>query len=171
LPAFQRAAVDGAFKVPTLRNVELTGPYFHNGGVATLRQVVQFYDRGGNFCRFNLPDLDPDIQRRGLSDAQEEALVAFMVALTDERVRRNAQPFDRPELRIPSGYSGDYVSLTSVQSVDGVLQGRDHFLVLPATGKAGGEPIPTFLGLDPGSDLGMEPVADGCGLEEQFVAP
>ena len=39
----------GAFKVPQLRNVELTGPYMHNGGMATLRQVVDFYTRGGNF--------------------------------------------------------------------------------------------------------------------------
>ena len=44
----ERDAVDGAFKVPTLRNVELTGPYFHNGGQATLEQVVQFYNRGGD---------------------------------------------------------------------------------------------------------------------------
>ncbi|MEI6068505.1 MAG: cytochrome c peroxidase [Methylococcaceae bacterium] len=44
----ERDAVDGAFKSSTLRNVELTGPYFHNGGQATLEQVVQFYNRGGN---------------------------------------------------------------------------------------------------------------------------
>jgi hypothetical protein len=44
----EREAIDGAFKVPSLRNVELTGPYFHNGGQATLEQVVQFYNRGGD---------------------------------------------------------------------------------------------------------------------------
>lgn len=44
----QRLGVDGAFKVPTLRNVGLTAPYFHNGGYATLRSVIQFYARGGN---------------------------------------------------------------------------------------------------------------------------
>ncbi|WP_262964886.1 cytochrome-c peroxidase [Methylobacter psychrophilus] len=44
----ERDAVDGAFKTSTLRNVELTGPYFHNGGQATLEQVVQFYNRGGD---------------------------------------------------------------------------------------------------------------------------
>ena len=43
-----RDAVDGNFKVPSLRNVELTGPYFHNGGQATLEQVVAFYNRGGD---------------------------------------------------------------------------------------------------------------------------
>lgn len=44
----ERDAVDGAFKTSTLRNVELTGPYFHNGGQSTLEQVVQFYNRGGD---------------------------------------------------------------------------------------------------------------------------
>lgn len=44
----EREAVDGAFKTPSLRNVELTGPYFHNGGQATLKQVIQFYNRGGD---------------------------------------------------------------------------------------------------------------------------
>lgn len=76
-PEFQRVAVDGAFKTPGLRNVELTGPYFHNGGMATLRQVVQFYNRGGNFSRFNLRDMDPSIQPLGLTASQEKHLVAF----------------------------------------------------------------------------------------------
>src|SRR4029078_869410 len=43
-----RVAVDGSFKVPTLRNVELTGPYFHNGGYATLDSVVALYHRGAH---------------------------------------------------------------------------------------------------------------------------
>ena len=51
-----RVAVDGSFKVPTLRNVELTGPYFHNGGYATLEQVVDFYSRGGNARRTDTGD-------------------------------------------------------------------------------------------------------------------
>lgn len=101
LPAYRRVAVDGAFKTPGLRNVELTGPYFHNGGVATLRQVVQFYNRGGNFCQFNSRDLDPSIKPLGLNKRQEEELVAFMVALTDRRVKFQRAPFDHPELHIP----------------------------------------------------------------------
>jgi cytochrome c peroxidase len=54
----EREAVDGAFKTPSLRNVELTGPYFHNGGQASLQQVVQFYNRGGD--RKDLFPRDPD---------------------------------------------------------------------------------------------------------------
>ena len=45
--------VEGAFKVPSLRNVALTAPYFHNGDVLTLRQVVELYGRGGNVFPVN----------------------------------------------------------------------------------------------------------------------
>ncbi len=48
--------------MPNLRNVKFTGPYFHNGDSATLRQVVEFYTRGGNFPNTNFHDLDPDIE-------------------------------------------------------------------------------------------------------------
>jgi cytochrome c peroxidase len=100
-PAFQRVAVDGAFKTPGLRNAELTGPYFHNGGVATLRQVVQFYNRGGNFCNLNLKDLDPSIKPLGMNALQERFLVDFLVSLTDPRVKFRRAPFDNPELMVP----------------------------------------------------------------------
>ncbi|MCI0732752.1 MAG: conjugal transfer protein [Methylococcaceae bacterium] len=132
-PDFQRVAVDGAFKTPGLRNTELTGPYFHNGGMATLRQVVQFYNRGGNFCRFNVKDLDPTIQPLGLSSAQEEQLVRFLLSLTDSRVKFRRAPFDHPEIRIPE---------------DGQNQGRMR--TIRAVG-ASGSPIPlnSFLNLNP----------------------
>ncbi len=54
----EREAVDGAFKSSTLRNVELTGPYFHNGGQSTLEQVMEFYNRGGD--RQDSFQKDPD---------------------------------------------------------------------------------------------------------------
>jgi len=69
--------------------------------MATLRQVVQFYNRGGNFCNFNIKDLDPNIRPLGLSTEQENQLVSFLVALTDARVRYQSAPFDHPELRVP----------------------------------------------------------------------
>ena len=52
-----KSQMDGAFKVPGLRNVELTGPYFHNGGQATLGQVVEFYDRQADFADVNIADV------------------------------------------------------------------------------------------------------------------
>ena len=97
----KRVAVDGAFKTPGLRNIALTAPYFHNGTAANLRQVVQFYNRGGIFCRNNRDDLDPDIQSLGLTDDEEKALVAFMVSLTDMRTVDRKAPFDHPSYLLP----------------------------------------------------------------------
>ena len=104
---FQRAAVDGAFKAPGLRNQELLAPYMHNGGFATLRQVVEFYNRGGNFCNLNKADLDPDIEPRGMTPTELDQLVSFLLSLTDERVRREQAPFDHPELFIPATGSAE----------------------------------------------------------------
>lgn len=153
----KRVAADGAFKTPGLRNVELTGPYFHNGGLATLKQVVQFYDRGGNFCKFNLRDLDPDIQLLGLSDDEEEDLVKFLVSLTDNRVRIEAEPFDHPQLFIPNGHPGDDTAVSVALN----NQAEDDLREIPAVGKNGGAPLDTFLGLDPQDSI-FEPVPDPC---------
>ncbi len=60
-PFANRVARNGAVKAPQLRNVELTGPYFHNGGKLTLRQVIDFYVRGGDFPITNAEDRDPNL--------------------------------------------------------------------------------------------------------------
>jgi cytochrome c peroxidase len=106
-PNVNRIAGLGGAKVPGLRNAELTGPYFHNGGKLTLRQVVNFYAHGGDFPitsgpnrDFNVVDLDHEIQTV-LGPADRVALTAFLLSLTDERVAREQAPFDRPELFIP----------------------------------------------------------------------
>jgi cytochrome c peroxidase len=103
----ERVNVDGNFKTPTIRSIEFTGPYLHNGSAKTLLEVVEFYDRGGNFCRLNFPDLDPDIEFIGLNRDEEEGLVKFMIALTDERVRYREAPFDHPEYIISNGHPGN----------------------------------------------------------------
>jgi cytochrome c peroxidase len=98
----------GAFKVPGLRNVELTAPYFHDGSVMTLEDVVDFYTRGGNFPSVAAnPNLDFNITEIGTlqnSPDKAAAMVAFMKSLTDERVRNQSAPFDHPELFIPNGH-------------------------------------------------------------------
>ena len=105
-------ALDGAFKVPNLRNVTLTAPFFHNGGQLTLTQVVEFYNRGGDFAIENLGDLAPNIHPLGLDAGQIADLVAFLEALTDERVRCELAPFDHPEIRIANGARGNASSVT-----------------------------------------------------------
>ena len=78
------------FKTPTLRNIELTGPYFHNGGQATLAQVVEFYNRGADFAgNFTNSQIRP----LGLSSGEKADLVSFLLSLTDNRVRNRKAPF------------------------------------------------------------------------------
>ncbi len=107
IPVQMPVNADGAFKVPSLRNVELTAPYFHNGSVMTLDGAVNFYSRGGNFPDINLHQLDPVIGA-GLTlisnnQTLHEALVDFLTALTDRRVKKEMAPFDHPEIFIPEG--------------------------------------------------------------------
>jgi len=98
-------AVENSFKTPSLRNVELTGPYFHNGRAATLEDVIRFYNRGGDFHENNLDTLAPSMHALGLSEAQVADLAAFLRTLTDERVRDARAPFDHPSLPMPEGHT------------------------------------------------------------------
>ncbi len=150
-PEANRRTVMGGFKVPSLRNVEFTGPYMHNGGDATLRQVVEFYVRGGNFPASNFDDLDvdiahipdldtssPDPVQAAAAEVRIKALVAFLSrGLTDERVQFNRAPFDHPELIIPDGPRPRNPS-------------KDKSMRLRPVGQNGqSKSIPRFLNLDP----------------------
>ena len=94
-PVDKGFGVEGAFKVPSLRNVALTAPYFHNGDVHTLRDVVLFYSRGGSVFPVQQTDgtLIEPLGVPVLSDDEVDAVVAFMEALTGEV--GNARPPDR----------------------------------------------------------------------------
>jgi cytochrome c peroxidase len=70
----------GAFRTPTLREVARTAPYMHDGSLATLEDVIEFYDQGG---RPN-PALDPKIRPLGLTADEKAAVVAFLRSLTGE---------------------------------------------------------------------------------------
>ncbi|MDG3004377.1 cytochrome c peroxidase [Paludisphaera mucosa] len=100
----------GGFKTPALRNVELTGPYMHNGQLQSLEEVIEFYDGGGIIERsadFN-PDKHPRIRRMDLTTDDKKALLFFLLCLTDEAVRAEKGPFDHPSLRVPNGYDSDW---------------------------------------------------------------
>jgi cytochrome c peroxidase len=89
----------GAFKTPTLRDVELTSPYMHDGSLKTLIEVVRFYNRGGN------PNshLDERMRPLQLNDAEINDLVEFMRALTSDDVMKQCQttiPQNRDPVRI-----------------------------------------------------------------------
>lgn len=90
-------ALNGAFKVPTLRNVALTAPYMHNGRFQTLDEVLDFYSKGGGpGLGVETPNLDDKIRPINLTHQQRLDLIAFLNALTDERALAD------PPRRVPS---------------------------------------------------------------------
>jgi len=68
----------GAFKTPTVRNVALTAPYMHDGSMATLEEVVKWYDKGGHAN----PHLSDKIKPLNLTEQEQADLVEFMKACT-----------------------------------------------------------------------------------------
>jgi hypothetical protein len=136
-------ANQGMFKTPHLRNVELTGPYFHNGGFATLRDVVDFYNRGGDF---RSDFTDSHVRPLNLTEQQKNDLVAFMLGLTDDRVKFERKPFDHPSLLIHNGADANGNDI-------------DTEIIVPAVG-AGGRAVaaPTFLNLTRDEQFKPSPV-------------
>ncbi len=74
----------GAYRTPSLRNVELTAPYFHDGSAATLYDVVRFYTNGGKANSFR----DWQLESVNLSQEEQRDLVEFLKALTSDDARQ-----------------------------------------------------------------------------------
>jgi cytochrome c peroxidase len=137
----------GFFKAPQLRNVALTAPYFHNGSQLTLEQVVEYYNRGGDFNTVEeVKYMDPDIEMLGLTLQDKTDLVDFLRnALTDPRTVAQAAPFDHPQLFTPNGHppgSNGYPVTADPKHPD---RATDQLLEIPAVGAKGGKRLPTFL--------------------------
>lgn len=150
-PSNVRIAVDGTFKTPTLRNISLTRPYFHNGSRLTLAQVVEFYNRGGDrrgpdgndttgLIAADAPNggttnIHPDVHPLNLSLAEQADIVSFLrFGLTDRRVACLQAPFDHPSLKLTNGHTGDSLKVKD-KNRNGF--GDDDFIELPAVGAAG----------------------------------
>ena len=120
----------GLFKTPGLRNVELTGPYFHTGSKATLEQIVEFYTFAGDYPAPSLTPWGPDPNER-------ITIPAFLKALTDDRVRFERAPFDHPELCIAT---------RAVVSRSGAPAGAvERWASIPPVGAKGNRvPLQTF---------------------------
>jgi cytochrome c peroxidase len=97
-------APEGAFKVPTLRNIALSAPYMHDGSFATLEEVIDFYSQGGGRAYDN-QEVDSFVIGFEMTSQEKADLIAFLYALSDES--------GLPEIpaEVPSG-------LPVVQSVD-----------------------------------------------------
>lgn len=157
--SLERELVDGGFKTPSVRNVALTPPYFHNGQYSNLRQVVQFYVRGGSrrdkdlvpghmndtgdtsgtgpLGKSSIPvagsnfgtNVDFFIRDVKSTDSQIDAIVAFLLSLTDNRVRCDAAPFDHPELTVFDGHRAS--DINKDKKADDILK------TVPAVGANG----------------------------------
>lgn len=83
----------GAFKTPTLREVEHTGPYMHDGSLKTLEDVVEYYDKGGTPNK----NLDSHIKPQHLRPEEKADLVAFLKALSGRGWQHVAAPASFPQ--------------------------------------------------------------------------
>ena len=73
-----------AFKTTTVRNIEVTAPYFHNGAYKTLEEVIDFYNNGGgNGVDLNVTNQTLSEDSLNLSEAEKQDLIAFLKSLTD----------------------------------------------------------------------------------------
>jgi cytochrome c peroxidase len=169
-PIVNRVGRFGSIKAPQLREVELTGPYFHSGASLTLRQVVDFYARGGNYPvtnaehrDFNIVNLNIEVESN-LTEAEKVSLVDFMLELTDERVRFERGPFDHPQMILPldgtapeNTIGRDAMLAGCVDTVPAEKFGPGQtacmggmFLNVPAVGNGGNpatKPLPNFLNI------------------------
>lgn len=83
----------GAFKTPTLREIENTYPYMHDGKTATLEGVIDYYDKGGTPNR----NLDPLMKPLNLSEEDKKALLSFLRALNGDGWRHFTAPTQFPQ--------------------------------------------------------------------------
>lgn len=130
-PLLSPARTDGSFKTPSLRNLDLTAPYFHNGSARTIQEALAVYNNGGLFRN---PNLHPEMAVLGLSSVDITDITNFLLMLTDPRIARDQAPFDHPSLTIPNGHKVTNGLLTAVP---GTTDAVDNFITLPATGSVG----------------------------------
>lgn len=150
---------DGRFKTPNLRNVELHAPFMHNGKFASLEEVVDFYDRGGDFQ--DAPNFENGIIRQlGLSPQEKADLATFMKRpLTDLRVKNELPPFDRPKLftesnRVPqitgSGRAGSGAITPQITAISPPLVGNPSFTVSVSRALGNSQAVLVISETDPG---------------------
>ena len=147
------------FKTPPLRNGELHAPFMHNGRFATMEEVVEFYNRGGDF---DAPNIDPVLIRPlGLAKEQIDSLAAFMKRpMTDERVRNELPPFDKPTLysesvRVPqitgTGRAGSGGQIPQVTAIEPPVVGNPSFTVAVSNALGNSPAVLAIDSNDPGT--------------------
>ncbi len=147
------------FRTPSLRNVELRAPYMHNGRFATLEEVVEFYNRGGDVNAANIER--NRIRPLNLSAQQKADLLAFLKRpLTDPRVASEVTPFDRPMLyaesmRVPqiigSGTAGTGGNVPQVMAISPPIVGNTNFTIGISNALSGAQAVLVIDKIDSGT--------------------
>ncbi|MEO1087052.1 MAG: cytochrome c peroxidase, partial [Acidobacteriota bacterium] len=175
----------GRMRTPSLRNVSLRAPYMRNGRFETIREVVEFYNRGGDFDEVNK---DGRIRELFLTEQEKQDLVEFLTtALVDERLLTEEAPFDRPGLytesgRVPQvadsgGVAGSGGLVPKVVALEPALLGNPSFTVGLFDGLGGATATLVISESDPGltlpagGDFAFETVTlDGAGPGGGFTS-
>ncbi|MEM9378964.1 MAG: cytochrome c peroxidase [Planctomycetota bacterium] len=152
----------GRFRTPTLRNVALTAPYFHDGSATTLGEAVEFFDVGGHY---QVPNIDPLMQPLGLTDDEKKALVAFLGRpLTDPRARTLSGPYERLELYAESSRLPEVFGEATTTSL-----GEDPEIVLLEPSRLGRTITVAIQDAVPGAPVGLllSPMLEPAGVDVQ----
>lgn len=169
---------EGKMRTPSLRNLELRAPYMHNGRLATIEDVIEFYDQGGFFPN---DEIDP----LALTAQQKEDLAAFLKRpLTDPRLAAGLPPFDRPTLytestRVPevtgTGLPGTGGFEPLVTAIEPPLIGNPSFTIGVWNALGGADALLVIDDQDPGlsiptsGDFAFEEIVlDGVGAGQGF---
>ena len=149
----ERLLRNGAFKAQGLRNVKFTGPYFHNGAMLNLSQVVNTYETAGHFTNLNFNNLDAGLRIFDVGPTDTASLVELMeTGLTDWRLAHEEGKFDHPEICVPHGHDA--------------TSGETILVGIPAVGQGGNAaPLQTFeeqvIGTGPGASH-VHNLTDDC---------
>jgi len=133
----------GRFKTPSLNNLANRTAFMHTGQFSTLEEVVDFYDRGGDF---NNPNLDPRMVALNLSVQDKQDLVVFLRdGLTDIRVSNETGPFSQPQLYSDSvnmpivsgfGVAGFDSIIPVISCIEPPILGNSNFTIVLENAKA-----------------------------------
>lgn len=167
----------GEFRTPTLRNIELRAPFMHNGRFATLEEVVEFYNRGGDF---DAPNKNRNVRPLNLTAQQKADLVAFLKRpLTDPRVAAQNYPFDRPTLytessRVPqitgTGTQGSNGLIPQVLAIEPPLAGNPKFTVAIFNARANVQAVLVIDASEPPAGSSVPTTASFARLSIQLLS-
>lgn len=147
----------GRMRTPSLRNLDLRAPYMHNGRFASIEEVVDFYNRGGDF---DAPNKDPRVRELFLTPEERANLIAFLGRpLTDPRLAAGLPPFDRPTLYTESalmpsvegsGLAGSGGLVPELIALEPPLLGNPSFTVALQGALGGADALLVIDSADPG---------------------